>query len=238
MGVYNLTELVLKEIGLVAVEHSDPAAAGYEKAGEFAGYLYGLLPGFLADDRLEIPDHHGVGVGPGNRPDYVKSVVYIRDPVPKGLVHRVLERLAARCHWHDFRSQELHPEDIGHLALYVVLTHVYFALEAEHGGNRCRCHAVLARAGFSYDPFLAHPLGKEYLAYGVVYLMRAGMAEVFPLEEYVCPAGFFREPLRVVQRGRPADILAEVVGKLLFEIRVFLPLEVRFLELHHGGHQS
>jgi hypothetical protein len=40
---------------------------------------------------------------------------------------------------------------------------------------------MLAGAGFGYDPCFAQPLRKQYLANRIIDLMRACMAEVFPL---------------------------------------------------------
>jgi hypothetical protein len=44
-------------------------------------------------------------------------------------------------------------------------------------------HAVLAGAGLGDDPRLAHVLGEQRLADGVVHLVRAGVVQVLALEE-------------------------------------------------------
>src|SRR3972149_4454080 len=213
------------------------ANARNEQLREPSGQALYLLPRLCAYDRLEVPHKHGVGVRAGDRAYYVECVVYVRHPVAERLVHGVLQGLRSRGDGVDPCSEELHPEDVRELPFYVVLSHVYLALEAEHGRDRGGGHAVLARACLGYDPLLAHPLGEEYLAYGVVYLVRAGVAEVFPLQEYIGPARLFGEPFGMVQGRWPADVLAQVIGKLLLEVRVLLPSVIGLFELHYGGHE-
>nr|GFD30312.1 hypothetical protein [Tanacetum cinerariifolium] len=56
------------------------------------------------------------------------------------------------------------------------------ALQAHEGAHGGRGHAVLARAGFGHNAPLAQALGHQYLADGVVNLVRAGVAQVLALE--------------------------------------------------------
>ncbi len=44
------------------------ADAGHQALGQAAGNLSYLRPGLFADDRLEVPDDHGVGMRPAHRP--------------------------------------------------------------------------------------------------------------------------------------------------------------------------
>jgi len=46
---------------------------------------------------------------------------------------------------------------------------------------------VLAGAGLGDDPPLAHPLRQEYLAKGVVELVRSGVVEILALEVHRAP---------------------------------------------------
>jgi hypothetical protein len=42
-------------------------------------------------------------------------------------------------------------------------------------GNRGGCYAVLSGPGLGNDPVLAHPPGKQYLSYGIIYFMSTGV---------------------------------------------------------------
>src|SRR4051794_27581541 len=65
----------------------------------------------------------------------------------------------------------------------VALTHVADALHAEERSRRGRGDAMLAGAGLGDEPGLANAPGDERLAEHVVDLVRAGVVEVFPLED-------------------------------------------------------
>ena len=49
----------------------------------------------LADDRLKIADHGGIGMWPRDGADAIKRVAHIGDPVAQGVVHRILQRATA-----------------------------------------------------------------------------------------------------------------------------------------------
>jgi hypothetical protein len=70
---------------------------------------------------------------------------------------------------------------------------------------------VLAGAGLGDDAGLAHALGEQRLADGVVHLVRAGVVEVLALEEDLRAAQLAAPALGVVQRRGPADVVAQVV---------------------------
>ena len=79
-------------------------------------------------------------------------------------------------------AEHLHAVHIGGLALDILDAHVDMALQAQTGSNGGRSHAMLTGAGFRNDARLAHGSGQQGLANGVVYLVSAGMVEVFALQ--------------------------------------------------------
>src|SRR3990170_2907279 len=149
---------------------------------------------------------------PGHRAYDIEGVEHVRNPIQQRLVHGVLQGSASGTHGIYLGSEELHPENVRALAFYVVNTHIHLAVKPEHGRYGSGSDTVLTRACFGYDPSLFHPLREKGLAYGVVYLMSSGMAEVFPLKIYPGPADVFRKPLGMVKRGRPAYVILEIVG--------------------------
>jgi hypothetical protein len=95
---------------------------------------------------------------------------------------------------------------------------------------------VLAGAGLGDDAALAHALGQQRLADGVVDLVRAGVVEVLALEVQA-PAGDLAEALGEVQRRRAADEVAQQPVELGPEAGVAPRLHPRLLELGQRGHQ-
>ena len=98
--------------------------------------------------------------------------------------------------------------------------------------------AVLTGAGLGDDPVLAHPLGEQRLTEGVVDLVRAGVGEVFPLEEDACSAGRLAQPLRLVERRRPADVVPGQLGDLVVEGGVVAGVLLGLDQLVEGRHQG
>jgi hypothetical protein len=126
----------------------------------------------------------------GHGADDVEGVVDVGDPVAHGLVERVLERLRTRGHRHHGRAEQLHAEDVDRLALDVGRAHVDHALQAQPRRHRGAGHAMLAGAGLGDDAGLAHALGQQGLADGVVDLVRAGVVQVLALEQDLRAADF------------------------------------------------
>ena len=218
--------------GVAAAPH-----AGDEHVGETAFFLHDLLPRFPADDRLEITHQHGEGMGPCHRPDDVMGMADVGRPVAQGLVQRVLQRAAARVDGDDPAAHEAHAEDVQRLAGHVLGTHVDVAFQAEAGGHGGRGHAVLARPGLRDDPRFLHAPGEQDLADRVVDLVGARVVQVLPLEIDPRAAEGLRQPLRVVEGGRTAHVVPEVVTELLFEFRVPFRRLVDFEQLVQGRHQ-
>ena len=179
----------------------------------------------------------GKGMGAEDRAEHVMRVRHVRDPVAHGLVDGVLQRLAAEIDGPHDRSEELHAEDVQRLARHVVGAHVDLAVEAEHGGGRGRCNAVLSRAGLGDHAGLAHALCKQDLGQGVVDLVSAGVAEVLALEIDLRAAEMVGQPLCEIERRGPADEFPGVVFELGLELLVLLRRKIGGLELGQRGHQ-
>jgi hypothetical protein len=90
---------------------------------------------------------------------------------------------------------------------------------------------MLAGACFGDHPVLAHPLREEGLAYGVVYLVGAGVREVFALQIDLCAAEALRQACGKVERSRPADVSGEQVVEFFLEDAVPLRIGVCRFEL-------
>ena len=115
------------------------------------------------------------------------------------------KRLLARVNRHDFRAEHLHAIDVEHLPLAIHRAHVDDAFQPEHRGDGGGGHAVLARAGLGDDARLAHALGQQDLAHGVVDLVRAGVEQVFALEINLRAAEFLGEAFGKIKRRGAAD---------------------------------
>mmetsp|Transcript_18585 Transcript_18585/g.74182 ORF Transcript_18585/g.74182 Transcript_18585/m.74182 type:complete len:620 (+) Transcript_18585:561-2420(+) len=214
--------------GLVAderVEHADGVRAAADARDDLLRQLLPvgveeLLARLLADDRLEVADDRREGVRADGRADEVVRVADVGDPIPKSLVDRVLESRLARPHGDDFRAEDVHAEHVERLARAVDGAHVDDTFEPEestYGGGR---DAVLAGARLGDDARLAQSFREERLADGVVDLVRPRVRELLALEPDLRAADALGEPLRVVQRRRPADELPSVLGEFLEEGRI------------------
>jgi hypothetical protein len=97
---------------------------------------------------------------------------------------------------------------------------------------------VLAGAGLGDDALLAHALGEQALAEGVVDLVGAGVEEVFALEVDTCAAEFFGEALGEVEGGGASAVVVEELGEAGLEGGVGGGLGVGGFELLEGGHEG
>mmetsp|Transcript_11982 Transcript_11982/g.33139 ORF Transcript_11982/g.33139 Transcript_11982/m.33139 type:complete len:415 (-) Transcript_11982:284-1528(-) len=229
--------LVLHEV--VEESHGVAAAANarHEDVRLAAELLQALRPRLLADHGVEVSHHHRVGVGPGHRTQDVVGGLHVRHPVPDGLGGGVLEGGRSCRDRPDLRAKELHPEHVKGLPLHVLGSHVNDALEAQAGAHGGSGHAVLARPGLRDDPLLPELLAHEGLAEGVVDLVGPGVVQVLPLEVDLA-AVVLREPLRVVQRGRPPDVVLQQPVQLVLEVLVVAQPRVVLLQDAQGVHQG
>src|SRR5690606_23681989 len=190
------------------------ANAGHQRIGQAAFLLHDLLAHFVADHRLKVADHGRVGVRAGGGADQVEGAVDVGHPVAQRFVHGILQRAGSGGNRNHLGAQELHAENVGLLALDIGGAHVDYAFQAEarrYGGSG---DAVHAGAGLGDDALLAHAFGQQDLADAVVDLVRAGVIEVFALEEDLRPAAVLGQPLGEIQRAGAADVVALEVGQL------------------------
>ena len=83
----------------------------------------------------------------------------------------------------------------------------------------------------------AHAPGEKGLTDTVVDLVSASVIEVFTLEKDTRPAGLMRQSFGEVQRRRPADVIFQIIVKLLLKFGVLLGLLVVLGELPQGVHE-
>ncbi len=161
----------------------------------------------------------------------------VRHPVAECLVDGVLEGLRTVGDRDDGGPEQLHPGHVQGLAAAVLGAHVDDAFEAEQRGGGGAGHAVLAGAGLGDDAGLAHALGQERLAQHVVDLVRAGVVQVFALEEDPDSPGVLGETLGLGQERGPAGVVLVQVGDLRGELGIGLGLLEGVLELVQGRDQ-
>ncbi len=190
----------------------------------------------MPDHLLEVGDDRRERVRPERAPEEVVALDRIGDPGAHRLVDRVLERLLAVLDLDHPRAEQLHPQQVGPLPGRVDGAHVDRALEAEQRARRRRGHAVLPRARLGEDPRLAHALGEQRLAEGVVELVRAGVEQVFALQPHV-DAESLREAARRRERRGAAGVVAQQRGELALEVSVLAEREPGALQLLERGHQ-
>ncbi|MDQ1113646.1 hypothetical protein QE418_003094 [Microbacterium testaceum] len=189
-------------------------------SGEAAEALEELGAGLFADDLLEVADHRREGVGAGGRAEDVVGRLDRGDPVAVRLVDRVLEGARPGRDGDDLGAEETHACDVESLALGVDLAHVDDALEAEQGRGRRGGDTVLAGAGLGDHTGLAETFGEQRLPQHVVDLVRAGVVEVFALEEDACAAGVLGETRYLGEHRRAARIVVQQSAQLGVELGI------------------
>ncbi len=153
---------------------------------------------------------------PERRPEQVGRVVR---PATQSRIASLIASFSVRLprlDADDGGAEQPHADDVQRLPRHVLGPHVDDALEAEQRAGGRRRDAVLTGAGLGDDAGLAHPLGEQRLADGVVDLVRAGVGQVLALEEHAA-ADVVRQPLRLVERRRAADELPQHLHERLDE---------------------
>ena len=214
-----------------------PADTRDESIREPALGPFELRSHFVTDHRLEIAHHHRIGMRAGDRADHVERLLDMRDPVAQRLVHCVLQGGRARTHRHDFGAEQFHAEDIGLLPLDVGRAHIDDARQIEERAGSRRRHPVLARPGLGDNPRLSHAPRQQYLAQHIIYLVRAGVVELIPLQIDLGAAEMAGQPLGEIKGARPPDIMLEIIVEFGLKAGVVARLGIGGLDGQDQGHQ-
>ncbi len=198
-----------------AAEHARRVApatdAGDDGIGQGAVVLvHELPPTFVADAAVEVADHRRERVRADDAAEDVVRLTAGAHPITHRLVRRVFERSASAVDFDDVGPEEPHAKDVQFLSADVFAAHVDVARQPEFRRRRRRRNAVLAGPGFGDEAGLAHPLGEQRLADGVVDLVGTRVEQVFALHPDACPADVMTRTVgRNEQRGATGE-LAEV----------------------------
>ena len=177
-------------------------------------------------------------MGPHAGSQHIEGVFHIGAPIPHGLADRVLQGAGAGSHRHHFGPQKFHTVHVQGLADGVFLAHVHFTFQAHESRHGSGSHPVLSGTGFGDDPFLAHFLGQEALAQGVVDLVGPGVVQVFPFQINLGSAQILGHLFRIVQQAGPVGIVMVQGPQFLEEFRIILEPVVGFVQLQHCVHQG
>ena len=196
-----------------------------------------LLARLLADDALEIAHHLRKRMRADHGTDRIQEIDRIAHVFVERAVHRILQRAGAARNGHHLAAEDFHLRDVRMLLLDVDLAHVDFAGNADQCAGRRQRHAVLPGAGLGQHLGLAHVLRQQSLAQAVVDLVRAGMVQVFTLQENARAALPRGQAPGEVQRARTTNVILVQALQLFLER---LGLAHRFIgiaDLVHDGLQ-
>ena len=156
-----------------------------------------------------------------------------RHPVAHGFVDGVAERAPAARDRPHFGPQQLHAEDVELLPADVFLAHVDDAVRPKWA------QAVAVATPCWPAPVSAMTRGLPIRSVSrawpmrVVDLVGAGVVEVLALEVDVRAAALFAQPLGVIERRRPADVVLQQRGELGLKrgvLRRFVVFDGEFVE--------
>src|SRR5262249_11622584 len=173
----------------------------------------------------------------GRRADDVEGVLDIGDPVAQGFVHRVLERLGARCHFADFCTHQAHTEDIRLLPLHVDRAHVDDGWKTKTGGDGRGRDAVLSGAGLRDDARLLHSSRQQDLAEAIVDFVRARVVEIFALQINLRAAEMLGQALRKIEWTFAAGVSLQQTRELRLKRGIASRILIGALQLQYERHQ-
>src|SRR5262249_16130021 len=124
------------------------------------------------------------------------------------------------------------------LPLDVGCAHIDDAGEFEQRACCRRRNAMLAGAGLGDYAALAHSSRQQRLPKHVVYLVRASMVELVPLQIEFGASTVTRQPLREIQRAGAAYIMLEVIVEFGVKSRVAAYLGISLFDCENERHQS
>ena len=160
--------------------------AGNDTVRIFTSDLLFQLPAdFFRNYRLKARHHIRIRMWPHHRTNDVISVNRVVDPIAHGLVGGIFERLIATDCSNHFSTEHAHFLYIGSLAFHIHCTHVNNAFQPHQGTNSGRGKSMLTCTCFSYNACFPKLFSHQDLPYRIVYLVRTGMIQIFPLKENV-----------------------------------------------------
>src|SRR4051812_22096013 len=106
----------------------------------------------------------------------------IGHPIPHRLVDGLLKGSLAGCYRDDCCPQEFHPGNVETLTLRIGCPHVNDTFAAESCRYCGGCHPMLPGTGLRDDSLFPHAAGEQNLPKCVVYLVRASVQQILPLE--------------------------------------------------------
>ncbi|GBC96739.1 hypothetical protein HRbin16_02548 [bacterium HR16] len=166
-----------------------------------------------------------------HRADDVVGGAHVGYPVADGFAGGVFQGARAGGNRDDSCTQQSHAEDVESLAVHILFTHVYLALEAEACTHRRGGDAVLSCTRLGDNAPLVHALCQQDLPQGVIDFVRARVAQILPLEVDTCASQILAEPFGKGDRRRSAHIVTQVILELPLEFGVLLRLAVLLLQL-------
>jgi hypothetical protein len=154
----------------------------------------------------------------------------VGDPITNRFTGSVLQCARSAGHGNDRRSHQAHAEDVERLPPHVFLAHVDDTFQTETRAHGCGRDSVLPCSRLRNDARLLHAARKQNLTNRIVDLVRAGVVEVFALEQHA-RANALGQSRRFTQRRRTPHVVREQLGKLSAKRRIDLRRGIRLLEL-------
>ena len=206
-----------------------------------------LFARLVADDRLEVADHHRIGMRTRDGADAVEGIGNVGHPVAQRLVHRILERVRSRHDRTHFGAKRPHAQHVRLLPLDIDRAHIDHALQSELRAHRGGRNSVHAGAGLSDHPRLFHAARQQDLAEHIVHLVRAGVIKVLALEIDLRAARaalggrdiakVLGETFGEIERRWPAHVVGEMAVHFLPERWIVPRLGIGFFEIEDERHQ-
>ena len=124
------------EVGCVVISESveqahrvaPPAHTGDTDIGQPPCHLQDLSACLCANDALEIPYHHGVGMRSQRTPQQIEGGLHVRHPIAQGFIDGIFERFRTTFYGDYVCPQQLHPKHIRFLTGNVHTPHVHMTL--------------------------------------------------------------------------------------------------------------
>ena len=154
-------------------------------------------------------------------------------PVTYGLVSGILECLVATLNGINLGTKHLHTFHVDMLALHIEGSHIDTAWHIHQRTHRSSSHTMLTSTGLGHNACLAHTLGYQDLANGIVDLMCPSMIEVFALQIELTAIPLAHTLGEIKWRGT-AYIVAQQLPILILEFLTFNDRKIGVLKILNG----